>query len=136
MWTGLASTGFALSILGPQSANGSMFSLILKDEQPLAKRHCCEELTAQVNMTFPQAESPLLGSTDKRIYWSPIYDEYGLICQPSAEILRIQFCPFCGTQLPKSRRDKWFAFLESTGWKTWGNPIPDILLTHDWERDA
>jgi hypothetical protein len=109
------------------------FSLVLTDEARYTKEHCCAEMTEQVNMAFPKAKSPLLGSTDKRIYWSPVFDEYGLICQPSAEILQICHCPFCGSGLPESQRVKWLERLEKEGWKTWGDPIPSELLLHDWK---
>src|SRR5688572_23745674 len=105
-----------------------MFAMILKGEKRHKKDHCCQEMTAQVNMHWPKAESPLLGSTDQRIYWSPVFDEYGLICQPSAEILKIQHCPFCGVTLPESRRDAWLDRLATLGWKKWGDPIPEEFL--------
>ncbi|MES2508842.1 MAG: hypothetical protein V4625_02890 [Pseudomonadota bacterium] len=109
------------------------FSLVLTNEPVHVKDHCCIEMSRQVDMLFPHAQSPLLGSTDKRIYWSPVFNEYGLVCQPSAEILQIQHCPFCGVLLPESRREKWFERLESKGWKTWGDAIPSEMLTHDWQ---
>lgn len=109
------------------------FSLILTDEPSHAKEHCCAEMSEQVNMSFPTAKSPLQGSTDKRIYWSPVFDEYGLICQPSTEVLQIHHCPFCGVLFPESRRNAWIEALEKTDWKTWGDPIPSELLTHDWQ---
>jgi hypothetical protein len=109
------------------------FLLVLTGEPSYPKDHCCAEMSEQANMAFPEAKSPLLGSTDKRIYWSPVFDEYGLICQPSSEILQIQHCPFCGSRLPESRRDNWFEKLEKEGWKTWGDPIPIELLSHDWK---
>jgi hypothetical protein len=109
------------------------FSLVLTNEPRHVKEHCCAEMSEQANMSFPGAESPLLGSTDKRIYWSPVFNEYGLICQPSAEILQIHHCPFCGSRLPESRREKWFERLEKEDWKTWGDPIPSELLSHDWK---
>ncbi|WP_332778328.1 DUF6980 family protein [Polaromonas sp.] len=109
------------------------FSLVLTEERLYAKEHCCSEMSEQVNMSALDAKSPLLGSTDKRIYWSPVFNEYGLICQPSAEVLQIQHCPFCGVRLPESRRDQWFERLESKGWKTWGDPIPNELLSHEWK---
>jgi hypothetical protein len=111
-----------------------MFALTLKDEERFEKEHCCEQMTIQANSHWPLAESRLLGSTDQRVYWSPVFDEYGLICQPSAEILKIQFCPFCGTGLPESKRDTWFARLEGTGWNDWGDPIPREMLRHDWDK--
>jgi Domain of unknown function (DUF6980) len=110
----------------------AMFALVLQNEKRHIKRHCCSEMTEQVNIHSPLAKSPLLGSTDQRIYWSPVFDEYGLICQPSAEVLPIRHCPFCGVQLPKSRRKAWFERLEASGWKSWGDFIPDELLRYDW----
>src|SRR5262245_18838251 len=111
-----------------------MFALMLKNEKRHTKTHCCDAMTQQVNSVWPKAKSALLGSTDQRVYWSPVFNEYGLICQPSAEILTIQFCPFCGRKLPDSRRDMWFRRLESTGWKSWDDPIPEHLLVHNWDR--
>lgn len=110
------------------------FALVLNQEQPLEKEHCCAAMTEQANLAYPEATSQLLGSTDKRIYWSPLFDEYGLICQPSAEVLVIANCPFCGVRLPHSQRDHWFAKLEATGWKTWDDPIPEEFFSYAWRE--
>ena len=110
------------------------FHLVLAGEQPHVKDHCCSDMSEQANLGLADIERPLQGATDKRIYWSPVFDEYGLVCQPSAEVLAIQHCPFCGIRLPKSRRDAWFDSLEKTGWKTWGDPVPREFLTHSWAR--
>jgi hypothetical protein len=127
--------GFAANFCGPVISTLKLmtFSLVLTGESGYPKEHCCAEMSEQANMAFPEAKSPLLGSTDKRIYWSPVFDEYGLICQPSSEILQIHHCPFCGSRFPESRRDMWFEKLEKDGWKTWGDPIPIELLSHDWK---
>ena len=109
-----------------------MFALVLNQEQRHFKQHCCAEMTSQVNTTSVLGASALGGSTDQRVYWSPVFEEYGLLCQPSTEILRIQFCPFCGVKLPDSRRTEWLARLERTGWKEWGDQIPQELLVHGW----
>ena len=110
------------------------FALVLTKEPQVAREHCCEQMTAQANLKSPMAESPLLGTTDKRIYWSVLFDEYGLICQPSPEVLPIAHCPFCGVALPASRRDDWLRKLEATGWKTWGDPIPEYMLSPGWHE--
>ena len=94
------------------------FSLVLIGDPSYTDEQCWAKMCAQVSMAFTNAKSLLLESTDKRIYWSPVFDEYGLICQPSTEILQIQHCPFCGAHPPESRRDKWFERLEKEGWKT------------------
>jgi hypothetical protein len=109
------------------------FSLVLANELHVERSHCCEAMTEQVNLQSPLASSALLGTTDKRIYWSPVFNEYGLICQPSAEILVISHCPFCGFALPPSRRQAWVTALERTGWRTWGDPIPPRMLTYEWQ---
>jgi hypothetical protein len=109
-----------------------MFSLILRDEERVYREHCCPEMTAQVNTTSILGASPMEGSTDQRIYWSAVFNEYGLLCQPSPEILRISHCPFCGVRLPASDRDAWFAALERLGWSTWGDPIPAFMLKSGW----
>lgn len=109
------------------------FSLILENEPHLERQHCCPAMTEQVNLQSPLVSSPLLGSTDKRIYWSTVFNEYGLICQPSTEVLVISHFPFCGSALPVSRRREWFEALERTGWRTWGDPIPPRMLTCEWD---
>ena len=108
------------------------FVLVVANEPCVQRKLCCEQMTAQANLRSPMAESALLGTIDRRIYWSSIFNEYGLICQPSAEVLLIGHCPFCGTQLPPSRRDEWFRKLEATGWRTWGDPIPEAMLSNEW----
>ena len=102
-----------LPIFGPQHAVAGhsrptlelmSFALVLSGEKHIRRNHCCTEMAEQANLTYPAADSALLGSTDKRIYWSSAFDEYGLICQPSAEVLVISNCPFCGSKLPESKR--------------------------------
>jgi len=110
------------------------FALVLKGEKHAVKAHCCDVMTEQVNLVYPQAAGPLLGSTDKRVYWSSAFDEYGLICQPSAEVLVISHCPFCGVALPASKRDRWVEALEARGWRTWGDSIPEDFLSNAWRE--
>lgn len=110
------------------------FALVLTDERHMQKEHCCPEMTEQANLAHSHAKSALLGSTDKRIYRSPVFDEYGLIRQPSAEILVIAHCPFCGARLPASLRERWLEKFDRTGWQTWGDPIPREFLTEVWRE--
>jgi hypothetical protein len=110
------------------------FALVLTGEKHVPRAHCCEEMTKQANLVYANAASPLLGSTDKRIYWSSAFDEYGLICQPSSEILVISHCPFCGARLPESKRDMWESALEGRGWRRWGDLIPEEFLSNAWRE--
>jgi len=64
----------------------------------------------------------------------PKFNEYGLIIHDGgSSSLTIKFCPWCGTKLPKSKRNKWFKKLEKLGFD---NPfeenIPKEFLTDKW----
>jgi len=46
---------------------------------------------------------------DQVIIYSDVFDEYGLIVHDGGRSsYDISFCPFCGSQLPKSKRDQWW----------------------------
>ena len=44
----------------------------------------------------------------------------------------IKFCPFCGTRLPSSLRDKWFDEIEKAGIDPWGEEVPELYETSKW----
>lgn len=46
----------------------------------------------------------------------------------------IQFCPFCGTKLPQSRREEWFSKLEGLGVDPWRGQIPEEFRSDAWWR--
>ena len=50
------------------------FVLILKNEEKFAKQYCSEAMSEQVNYEWLNVDSPLLGSTDHRIYWLSVYN--------------------------------------------------------------
>ena len=43
-------------------------------------------------------------------------------------------CPFCGVELPGSKRSTWFSALEASGWESWEDPIPDFMYDLSWEE--
>ncbi|MBE1589698.1 hypothetical protein H4W80_007956 [Nonomuraea angiospora] len=51
--------------------------------------------------------------------------EYGLLVHDggSSSVI-ISFCPWCGTRLPDSRRDRWFDELEALGIDPGDDEIP------------
>lgn len=99
----------------------------------MTRSRCCEDMIAQVNLQSPFADNQFLGTTDKRYLLVSIFNEYGLICPSSPEVLVIIYCPFCEAVLPPSRRNDWFRKLESTGWQTWDDPVPQHMLSPDWD---
>jgi hypothetical protein len=74
---------------------------------------------------------------DQVIVYSDKFDEYGLIIRDGGtSSYEINFCPFCGSKLPESKRDRWFDELEKLGHE---NPfddesIPYAYKSSDWFR--
>jgi hypothetical protein len=53
-----------------------------------------------------------------------------------ASYQHIRFCPFCGTCLPNSVRDKWFDDIEAKGLDPWSEEIPEEYKSSAWwERE-
>jgi len=100
-------------------------------------KHCCskmeESLTLKCNLHTTKFSCP-----DVLISYSEIFDEYGLIIHDGgSSMLNIQYCPFCGMQLPESKRDLWFDTLESMGFDdpTEQN-IPKIFKSGAWYKNT
>ena len=87
------------------------------------------------NLNFRCEQHPgLFDCPDKLIYYSPRFDEYGIIVHDGGSShIGIAYCPWCGAKLPESKRDLWFDRLESLGY---GNPteqeIPGEYQTGEW----
>lgn len=65
-------------------------------------------------------------------YWEK-FREYGLIIHDGCtSSCIIQFCPWCGKQLPESLRDQWFAELAVRGIDPWEGEVPEEFLSSAW----
>jgi hypothetical protein len=75
---------------------------------------------------------------DVLIKYSGKFDEYGLIIHDGgSSSLLIQYCPFCGTKLPESKRDLWFDTLESMGFDDPSEQeIPEQFNNRDWYENT
>jgi hypothetical protein len=65
------------------------------------------------------------------------FDEYGIpIKDGGNSFIKIDYCPWCGIKLPKSKRDLWFKTLESLGYKDpfFENNIPPEFETNQWYK--
>ncbi len=71
---------------------------------------------------------------DALIDYIPKFDEYGIIIHDGGTSVRnISFCPWCGTKLPESKRDRWFDDLEAMGYTPPDDPkIPSTYLDARW----
>jgi len=76
---------------------------------------------------------------DYVIIYSEKFDEYGLIIHdggPSS--YGIDFCPFCGTKLPESKRDLWYDELEALGFEDPNDDesIPTKYKSGAWHQNT
>jgi hypothetical protein len=110
--------------------------LCFDEDRPRARGpFCCEPMGRAAALSCDRHDSPF-DCADTLIYYSPRFDEYGLIVHDGgASYVLISHCPWCGRGLPASRRDEWFERLEALGFD---DPIrqdvPEEFLSDGWYR--
>jgi hypothetical protein len=74
---------------------------------------------------------------DILIYYCDKFDEYGLIIHDGGTgFYLIHHCPWCGKELPLSKRDLWFDILERMGFDDpHEQEIPEDFNTSKWYLD-
>lgn len=100
--------------------------------QEVAMKSCCERMRAEFEWScrvgHSREECP-----DALIKYIPKYNEYGLIIHDGGtSMVRISFCPWCGTKLPDSQRDRWFERLEKLGIDPATDEVPTEYLSEAW----
>lgn len=71
------------------------------------------------------------------VRYVPNFDEYGLIVHDGgASYVDIAYCPWCGTKLPRSKRERWWAEMERLGVDPWTETPPPEYQTDAWYRSA
>ena len=82
----------------------------------MTKKHCCETMTEKVNYVCEQHKDPF-DCPDNLLFYNSKFDEYGIIIHDGGfSAVGILFCPWCGEDLPLSKRDLWFETLEELGY--------------------
>lgn len=77
----------------------------------MVKSFCCEMMNYHLTTFFTDPES-----VDCVILYVPKFDEYGMpIHDGGSSYVLISFCPWCGKELPESKRDRWFNELKKIG---------------------
>lgn len=71
---------------------------------------------------------------DVLIIYHEVFDEYGISIKDGGTAYSlINFCPYCGTKLPGSKRDLWFDTLEAMGFDDPSEQaIPDDFHSSAW----
>ncbi|WP_120495767.1 hypothetical protein [Kiloniella sp. EL199] len=100
------------------------------------KKHCCDAMTQYLSLTCKDHNDPF-ECPDVLISYSDRFEEYGLIIHDGgASSISIDFCPWCGTKLPDSKRDLWFDTLEALGFDDPGEQdIPESFNSNKWLDD-
>ena len=76
---------------------------------------CCEMMEYFLNNN----------ESNKIIQYSDRFDEYGIVLHDGGNSsIIINYCPWCGKELPKSKRDEWFDTLEKLGFI---NPLEEDI---------
>lgn len=97
---------------------------------------CCAAMGAALVNACPEHANDPFACPDMVVAYSDTFDEYGLIVHDGgASYLTISFCPFCGAELPRSRRDDWFDRLEAMGIDDPSEAdIPESFRSGAWRR--
>ncbi len=71
---------------------------------------------------------------DVVVKYEPKFDEYGIpIYDGGSSVIVINYCPWCGTKLPESKRDLWFDTLEELGIDPANqDSIPETYQSEKW----
>lgn len=70
---------------------------------------------------------------DNLVFYSARFREYGLIIHDGGSaIIRIGYCPWCGSELPASARDLWFDELERRGIDPDSDDLPAEFADGRW----
>jgi hypothetical protein len=92
---------------------------------------CCAEMQRQVTRRCDQHPDPF-DCPDSVVSFNPKFREHGLIIHDGGgAVYGIAFCPWCGSRLPESLRDRWFDELERRGIDNPDDAPPD-MLTDAW----
>lgn len=91
---------------------------------------CCDSMDYYLNeFTSPDGSD----NPDVIVKHIPKFDEYGIpIYDGGSSMITINFCPWCGTKLPESKRELWFDTLEKMGIDIHEGEIPKEFQSSAW----
>lgn len=97
----------------------------------IMRDHCCDGMRTHVQAT---SEPAALVAADRAVLYDVVFDEYSLAGggRQGAEVLA--YCPFCGADLPASKRDRWFGELARRGLDPDDPALDDRFRSDAWWR--
>ena len=72
------------------------------------------------------------------VHYNEVFDEYGIpLLEDNVSFIILEYCPWCGKKLPKSKRECWFNRLEDLGFEMplFCEDIPAEYKTDKWWRE-
>ena len=99
-----------------------------------SRTHCCGSMKQHLATCDAHGANASCG--DQFVSYVPKFDEYGLLVHDGgSSVIGIAFCPWCGSKLPESLRDKWFEELELKGFKDpTSEAIPEEYTDERWYK--
>ena len=99
-------------------------------------KHCCNEMDQAVIFSC-DLHVDICSCPDVLIRYIPKFDEYGIIIKDGGTSIKtIKFCPWCGSELPTSKREVWFSALEKLGFEDpSAQEIPEVFKSDSWYRN-
>lgn len=102
--------------------------------------YCCDDMRFQIEVDCDLHDDPM-ECVDCAVVYSPKFREYGLPVRDGPggsanAVVVIDYCPWCGTKLPASLRDRWFDALESMGVEPEDDAVPAEFKDDRWWRNS
>lgn len=95
------------------------------------RKHCCEAMDTAIEIDCEKHADPW-ECADVPVIYNEIFDEYGLVSRDGSQsYVLLAHCPWCGTKLPESARERWIAAMDSMGLDTAGE-VPAAFRTSSW----
>ena len=74
-----------------------------------------------------------LAGGETAIVYVPKFREYGIsVLDGGSGFIVISHCPWCGTTLPRTLRDRWFEEIEARGFEVADGIIPAEFTSDAW----
>ena len=99
--------------------------------------YCCDKMEEKVSYKCIQ-HTNIFDCPDNLIYYTETFNEYGIIIHNGGQsYICIEYCPWCGTKLPESKRMEWFDKLRNMGYESplFDDSIPEEFKTKAWREN-
>ena len=98
----------------------------------IVKNYPCVHMAQYAEFYCEQHPDPK-DCNDSTVLYDEAFDEYAIQHGDGISQLVLNYCPWCGTELPSSKRDLWFDTLEELGFdEPFEQEIPKRFKSKQW----